>query len=232
MEVPNDERELEVLPSLEDIELARSKLHDSLPTKGIGADSAAKYIRKELGPGFNRQSESPHYYGFVTGGKTPAAVVADHLVTDLDQTVQVHLPNDTIATDVEDRALHMLCELLEFDPNDWQHRTFTTGATASNLAGLACGREFVIREAGAANGNDISVGEHGIYEAMRLANIDTIQILTTVPHSSLRKAASIVGIGRASVKDVGTYTDGQKAPQNLRQLPAFRGLYRPFALLR
>jgi glutamate/tyrosine decarboxylase-like PLP-dependent enzyme len=38
---------------------------------------------------------------------------------------------------------------------------------------------------------------------MRMANVEKIQILTTVPHSSLAKAASIVGLGRAAVEPVG-----------------------------
>lgn len=38
---------------------------------------------------------------------------------------------------------------------------------------------------------------------MRIAGIESVQILTTVPHSSLRKAASILGIGRSSVRNVG-----------------------------
>ena len=67
---------------------------------------------------------------------------------------------------------------------------------------LVLGREFVIREAAIFNGQDISVADQGIYEAMRMAQIENIQILTTVPHSSLRKAASIIGIGRLQVRDV------------------------------
>jgi glutamate/tyrosine decarboxylase-like PLP-dependent enzyme len=49
----------------------------------------------------------------------------------------------------------------------------------------------------------VSIAECGIYKAMQHAHLDDIQILTTVPHSSLRKAASIAGLGRGNVKDVG-----------------------------
>ena len=37
---------------------------------------------------------------------------------------------------------------------------------------------------------------------MHRCGIDRIQILTTVPHSSLSKAASILGMGRASIKAI------------------------------
>lgn len=197
-------RPSKVLPAVPAIERARNSLVSQLPTHGKGYGETIKHLRDDIVPGLNASSRSPHYYGFVTGGITSVAHVADNIVTAYDQNVQVHLPNETIATDVEDRALALLCELLDLDVSVWTHRTFTTGATASNVLGLACGREFIIAEASAHKTDvEISVGELGIVEAMRLARIDKIQILTTAPHSSLFKAASILGLGRASVVNVG-----------------------------
>ena len=193
---------IDVLPSQEEIVNARVKLVNSLPGQGMGLEQVQTHIQNDVVPGFNRPNKSPRYYGFVTGGTTPAASLADHIAVENDQNLQVHLPKETIATDVEDRALSMVCELVHLSPDDWPHRTFTTGATASNVLGLACGREFVIREAAVFDGKEVSVAEHGICKAMRMAGIESIQILTTVPHSSLRKAASIVGLGRSSVQDV------------------------------
>jgi glutamate/tyrosine decarboxylase-like PLP-dependent enzyme len=140
----------------------------------------------------------------VTGGVTPAAALADNLVTACDQNLGVHLPNESVATDVEDAALSLLCELLKLEPDQWPHRVFTTGATASNILGLAVGREYILAEASAHRSDATnSVGELGIVEAMHRSGIDKIQILTTVPHSSLSKAAGVLGLGRASVKSVG-----------------------------
>lgn len=193
-----------VLPSTNTLSAARSMLHSHLQSQGVGLEESIRHIQEDLAPAFNSSSRSPNYYGFVTGGATPVALLADNLVTAYDQNVQVHLPNETIATDVEDRALSLLCELLNFAPEQWPHRIFTTGATAANILGLACGREYVIAEASAHRTDvEISVGELGITEAMRKAGIDEIQILTTVPHSSLSKAASILGLGRTSVKCLG-----------------------------
>lgn len=192
-----------VLPSQEQLRHARSKLHGRLPSDGLGEAITQQHIEQDIVPGLNHPSHSSHYYGFVTGGATEAARRADNIVTEHDQNVQVHLPKETICTDVEDAALRMVCDLLQLDPDEWPHRTFSTGATASNVIGLACGREFVLSEAAAFTGQEISVAEDGIPQSMRKAGIDTIQILTTVPHSSLRKAASVVGLGRSSVKDVG-----------------------------
>ncbi|KAK3072711.1 hypothetical protein LTR53_006332 [Teratosphaeriaceae sp. CCFEE 6253] len=197
--------ETHVLPSRTAIDAARSKLLTTLPDNGLGSDLVGEHVRNDIVPGLNRSSQSPNYYGFVTGGATPAAASADNVVTQTDQNVSVHLPNETVATDVEDRALGMICELLDLDREQWPHRTFTTGATASNVLGLACGREYVLRAARKSNkdGKVASVAEYGIVEAVKMAGLTSIQVLTTVPHSSLRKAASIVGLGRASVIDVG-----------------------------
>ncbi|ORY11983.1 pyridoxal phosphate-dependent transferase [Clohesyomyces aquaticus] len=191
------------LPSEQALTHARESLTQHLPVNGVGLETVIRHLKEDIIPGFNACSRSSNYYGFVTGGSTPAASFADNIVTAWDQNVQVHLPNETIATELEDKTLALLCELLDLDPVQWPHRTFTTGATASNVLGLACGREHIITEASAVRGDaPISVGEIGIFEAMHRAGLDKIQILTTVPHSSLSKAASLIGMGRASVKSV------------------------------
>lgn len=206
----------EVLPTQDAIKHARRQLASNLPEDGVGLPETIRHLQQDLKPAFNASSRSPNYYGFVTGGVTPAASIADNFVTAFDQNVQVHLPNETIATEIEDRALSLLCELLDFQPEQWPHRIFTTGATASNVVGLACGREYVIAEA-SAHRTDVenSVGEYGIMEAMHRAGLDKIQILTTVPHSSLSKAAGILGLGRASVKHVGREDSPHKFDMNL-----------------
>lgn len=197
----SDQQDL-VLPSLHVLERARSALLTSLPTEGIGHEQAQKHLKEDIVPGLNGNSKSPRYYGFVTGGSTPIATFADKLAVEEDQNVQVHLPNETVGTNVEDAALKLLCDLLNFDSSDWPHRTFTTGATASNVVGLACGREHIIAEAARKNGKEASIAREGLLAAAQEAQIHHIQILTTVPHSSIRKAASILGLGHAAVVDV------------------------------
>ena len=197
------------LPTPDSLSHARSNLLQTLPLTGHGLSTTLSHIINSIAPGFSGSSLSPNYYGFVTGGLTPAARLADNLVTLYDQNAMVHLPNDSIGTLVEDRALILLMELLDFKPEMWPKRVFTTGATSSNLLGLACGREWALQrklrkvrensqgeEAG-------GVGELGLLDACREAGIDRVQVLTTMPHSSLRKAASVLGLGRTSVVDVG-----------------------------
>ena len=127
-----------VLPSQEELHHARSKLLDGLPEKGLGYDHVKHHIESDLVPAFSRSSKSAHYYGFVTGGTTPAAVLGEVVAVENDQFVQVHLPKESISTEVEDRALRMVCDLLDLNSDGFPHRTFTTGATGSNIVGLVC----------------------------------------------------------------------------------------------
>ncbi|EON68898.1 hypothetical protein W97_08156 [Coniosporium apollinis CBS 100218] len=194
----------DLLPSKEVLQHARSSLIPAISKEGLGLSNTVKHLKEDVVPALNLASQLPNYYGFITGGVTPVAALADNIVTAYDQNVQVHLPEETIATEVEDRALRMLCELLDFGPTEWPHKTFTTGATASNVLGLACGREFVIAEAARrTKKGPVNVGDLGLAKALRLCGLDDIRILTTVPHSSLGKAASITGIGRDSITLVG-----------------------------
>ncbi|KAJ0165032.1 putative L-2,4-diaminobutyrate decarboxylase [Colletotrichum tanaceti] len=171
-----------------------------------GTEATLAHILDEVVPGLNGQARSGRYYGFVTGGSLPVAEAADNIVSALDQNVQVHLPSQTVATELESVALRMLADVLGLEDGTgeagvWEGRTFTTGATASNILGLACGREAVVERRGG------RVGEAGILGACLAAGVREIQVLTSMGHSSLSKAASVVGLGRASVREVPASAD-------------------------
>ncbi|KDN67460.1 putative pyridoxal-dependent decarboxylase [Colletotrichum sublineola] len=186
----------------------------SLPRPGeegylstLGAEATLSHIVEEVVPGLNGQARSGRYYGFVTGGSLPVAEAADNIVSALDQNVQVHLPSQTVATELESVALRMLADVLGLEDGKggemevWKGRTFTTGATASNILGLACGREAVVEKRGG------KVGEEGLLGACLAAGVKEVQVLTSMGHSSLSKAASVVGLGRASVKELPANAD-------------------------
>ncbi|KAI0171405.1 pyridoxal-dependent decarboxylase [Pestalotiopsis sp. NC0098] len=169
---------------------------------GRGDEATLDHLLNDIVPALNGQNLSGRYYGFVTGSTLPIAEVADNIVSAYDQNVQVHLPTQTIATEVEDAALRMLVALLDLgDAADWEGRTLTTGATASNTLGLGCGREAVI-QAKLPKGTVDGVGELGLLAACARAGVRDVQVLTSMGHSSLYKAASIVGLGRYSVKEL------------------------------
>ena len=183
---------------------------NSLPEGSLPLNRAIDNLTAHVLPYLNASSLSARYYGFVTGGVTPAALIADMLTSIYDQNVQVHLPHETIATEVEVAALNMLVELFQLPKQGWAigtagggGGTFTTGATASNVLGLALGREYVLSEAARrATGHSMSVGEHGLLAVAQAAQIDQVKVLSTLPHSSIAKAASMVGLGRSSVESI------------------------------
>lgn len=194
-----------VLPASSEVEVARSALLEGIPEHGLGIEKTAKHMLQEVALGLNASSLSANYYGFVTGGVTPAARVADVLVTTYDQNPLVHLPDQTVASNVEDKALRLLMDLLRFNQSEWSG-VFSTGATASNVLGLACGREYILNErikSRLGPDSEEGVGSVGLLKACRMAGVEEINIFTTMAHSSLFKAASILGLGRACVYDVG-----------------------------
>ena len=200
-----------LLPDQAILNKSHSSLIKQLPVKGYNIEQTLDHLLQDIVPALNGNSLSPNYYGFVIGGITPAARIGENLVSLYDQNVHVHLPDQTLATAVEDKALRLLMDLFRFDQNEWTG-LFTTGATAGNVVGLALAREHVINHAiekvtGDASGVN-TVGAYGLLRACRLAGVEDIVVLTTRPHSSLAKAASIVGLGRNSIIDVGDGNNG------------------------
>lgn len=212
-----------VLPEPSILETSRSTLLQNIPEHGRGIAETTNHLLQDIAPALNASSLSPNYYGFVIGGVTPAARVADNLVSTYDQNPSVHLPDQTVASNVEDKALRLLMDLLRFDQKEWSG-TFSTGATASNVLGLACGREYILNErikSRLGPDSEESVGSLGLLKACRIAGVEEINILTTMAHSSLLKASSILGLGRDGVHDVGTSNgyvtfDLQKLEQQLQ----------------
>ena len=191
-----------VLPDAEAIAAASEAIFKTLPNQGIGLDAVVAHLCS-ISTSFNAPSLSPNYYGFVTGGVTPAARVADHLVSLHDQNLFVHLPEQSSATLLEHRALSLLADLLDIDNKTLTARTFTTGATASNILGLATGRDWVLLQKLRRKGYNKKPSELGLIEAASAAGVKRFQVLTTLGHSSLSKAAKVVGIGSHSVINIG-----------------------------
>ncbi|KAJ2898115.1 uncharacterized protein MKZ38_004174 [Zalerion maritima] len=198
------------LPSREAVDQLHALLASStspgrnpgLPEQGKGASSVLSNIANTIVPSLNGQATTSRYYGFVSGGSHPVAQAADNAVTALDQNVMVHLPDQSAATMVEDVALRGLLELVNLDEERWKGRTFTTGATGSNVLGLACGRDYVLAKKLQKKGNTATPDHLGILGACLGAGVKSIRILSSGSHSTIGKAASVVGLGRASIVEL------------------------------
>ncbi len=131
-------------------------------------------------------SNGPRFWGLVTGGTTPASLAGDWLTSAYDLNLS-HAGNST-APHIDSEAIHLLRDLLGLPPAF--DGIFVTGATMSNLVGLAIGREWVARQLGG------SAAEEG------LAAIPPIPVLSGEAHSSIFKALAMLGMGRRSLRAV------------------------------
>jgi glutamate/tyrosine decarboxylase-like PLP-dependent enzyme len=196
------------IASLDDIDAALTGLPSELNHAGLGLEATLKLLLdtvsrvsvllethqnvRQVVPALSPGHSGPRYFGFVTGGTLPVALLADFLVSLFDTNAQVNLPTETIATYIEYLALKGTLELLRLSPDVWQGRTITTGATAANVLGLSLGREHVVVRLKARAGvPDYSVADQGCDVPLR--------IYTAGAHASILKAASILGLGRHNV---------------------------------
>jgi glutamate/tyrosine decarboxylase-like PLP-dependent enzyme len=160
---------------------------EPLPEEGLGAIAALDELWRRFEPQF-AGSAGPRYLGFVTGGATPAALAADTLVGALDQNAQRH--SGTVAPFIEREALDWMRGLFGL-PAEFTG-SFVTGATMSNLVGLAIGRQWIGHRHG------VDVARQG------LTALPPIRVLSATAHSSLLKAMSMLGLGRDALVPVAT----------------------------
>lgn len=154
---------------------------ENLPEKGLGAHDVLTHFADKYSDKLNN-SAGPRYFGFVTGGSTPAAMLGDQLVSVYDQNACGS--NDSIAPQLERQTLHFLKQLFGFDEDYFG--SFVTGATQSNFVGLAIGRQWIGEQQG------IDISDEG-------TNTVPVTIVSAAPHSSILKSMSMLGIGRKNI---------------------------------
>jgi glutamate/tyrosine decarboxylase-like PLP-dependent enzyme len=180
-----------------------------LPTQGLGAAGALQHFVDHL-DAHMAASPGPRYWGFVTGGTTPAALIGDWLVSAYDTNLADR--QNSAAPAVELEAVDLLRQLFGL-PLSFGG-VFVSGATMSNMVGLALGREWVARQQGHDSAGD------GLY------GLPPIKVLSAAPHSSTIKAMAMLGMGRKHVQAVAKLPGNREAvdPADLaRQLAALNG---------
>ncbi len=133
----------------------------------------------------------PRYFGFVTGGATPAAVAGDWLVSAFDQNACGS--NDSIAPQLERQTIDLFKQLFGLDSHYFG--SFVTGATLANFVGITLGRQWVGEQLG------IDVSNDG------LCVLPQLKILSATAHSSIIKSLSMAGIGRKAMHKIETLSN-------------------------
>ena len=178
---------IDFLNNLENIPTSNKNSID--PTRelnelGLGSLAALKEFNERLAP-LMVASPGPRYWGFVTGGSTPASIVGDWLASVYDQNTQAIKAQGGASALIEFETINLLLQLLNL-PKSFLGG-FVTGATMSNFTCLGVARQWF----GEQFGKDFA--KNGISE--------TINILTATPHSSSIKSLSMLGIGSNNYTD-------------------------------
>jgi glutamate/tyrosine decarboxylase-like PLP-dependent enzyme len=169
----------------------------TLPETGLGTEGAMT-IFKEKFADLMVASTGPRYWGFVTGGTTPAALAGDWLTTLYDQNCQSNSKNrGDVSAVVEFETIKILRGLLQLP--DTFFGGFVTGATMSNFTGLAVARQWYGQKIG------IDIAENGIFA------LKNLKVLSAMPHSCVFKDLSMLGIGRKSLIKINTLPDNREA---------------------
>lgn len=166
----------------------------NLPDHGLGAEPTLALFEHRYGQAMPA-SNGPRFWGFVTGGATPAALMGDWLSSAYD--LNLSSAANSIAPNIELEVFHLLRELFSL-PVAFAG-TFVTGATMANFTGLALGREWVARQF------DQSIAQDGLHA------IPPITVLSGAAHSSIFKVLALLGLGRNSLRAVATQPDDREA---------------------
>lgn len=158
--------------------LALVNKKENLQTDGMGTLAALEEFNSRLEP-LMVASSGPRYWGFVTGGSTPASIAGDWLSTIYDQNTQSENGNGDNSAKIELETIQLLLDLLEL-PKDYLGG-FVTGATLSNFTALAVGRQWLGKQKG------IDIAKEGVTTVLK--------VLTATPHSSALKSLAMLGIG-------------------------------------
>ncbi|QOG02687.1 pyridoxal-dependent decarboxylase [Flavobacterium sp. MDT1-60] len=188
---------IDFLNNLENVATSNKKSIDysrELNELGLGSLATLAEFNERLAP-LMVASPGPRYWGFVTGGSTPASIVGDWLASVYDQNTQAIKAQGGASALIEFETINLLLQLLSL-PNSFLGG-FVTGATMSNFTCLGVARQWF----GNQLGKDFA--KSGISE--------TINILTATPHSSSIKSLAMLGIGSNNFTTIKTVEGNREA---------------------
>ena len=175
------ERPVSRVPSAEEMAAA---LDEPLPEDGSDPAVVVDEWFRRAEPGITA-SPGPRFFGFVTGGVTPAALAGDWLASAIDQNAGLWAGSPA-AAQTELVVLRWLKELFRL-PSEWSG-ALTSGATMANLIGLAAARQWAGRQLG------FDAAADGLAGQPPITVVASAQI-----HLSAVKCLGTLGLGRRQV---------------------------------
>ena len=169
---------------------------DELPDEGLGAEGSLALFEQQYAS-LMVPSSGPRFWGYVTGGSTPASMMGDWLATVYDQNAQAIQGQGDRSANLELQTIQLLIDLFDL-PKEKYFGGFVTGATQSNFTCLAVARQWYGKQIG------IDIAKEGV-------GSQPIHILSATPHSSAVKALSMLGLGSANIIKVDTLEGDREA---------------------
>jgi glutamate/tyrosine decarboxylase-like PLP-dependent enzyme len=185
-----------------------------LPDHGEDPQSVMDALLAGADPGLVA-SAGPRYFGFVVGGSLPVALAADWLTSAWDQNAFSYVSSPAGSV-IEEIAGRWVREVLGLPAT--ASSGFTTGATTSNMVGLAAGRHAVLAQAG------WDVEERGLIGAPPIRILAGEEV-----HASALQALRFVGLGSGIVERIPV--DGQGAMRADAAATLLRGTAGPVIVL-
>lgn len=182
---------LDAVPASSDYSIAESNTSNM---EGLGAMQTLQLFQQQYQP-LMVSSGGPRYWGFVTGGTTPASIMGDWLASVYDQNTQALKGQGDISAQIEKETLQLLLQLFNL-PHAYTGG-FVTGATMSNFTCLATARQWM----GKQQGNDIA--KDGITQP--------IKVFSATPHSSAIKSMAMLGMGSRQFVKIKTMPGNREA---------------------
>jgi len=154
----------------------RGRLDSTLPTEGTDFDGLLKVFRETIIP-FSRQNAHPRMFGYVQSPGTAIAAFADLLASALNANLTVWR-SAPAPVELERLTINWVRQILGF--NAEAGGLFVSGGSMANFTALATARQT------------------------KNCSIDRLRIYaSSETHFSIAKAATLLGIGRENVQQVG-----------------------------
>ena len=163
------------------------KLFDEpLPVEGMSAEEILDRFETDVVPHV-MQIPSPHYFGQFNPTPLAIGVWADALCSTLNQNAGAWRNGPTSAL-IEAQVIRWLCELIGYGPEAFG--TLASGGSEANLIALKCARDQAADR----------ICEAGV----RATAADLTVYASDQCHFSVEKSVDILGLGRQSLRKIGT----------------------------